>query len=190
MQYFDNTFKLRLSHADKYKAHQAVDTLVQERLNIKLPYSWRAVPYPGAEHYSIVQLRSSVQMKLPGEREVALSLSQGALLQFRCNICSMIRVYEGKTGKRIGRIGSTQEVIDKLKSTAEKSGFELLTATEEQEQIFKIIKPQNRPFTLGHRELLMLVRVNDVALTEKAIVEGLGSKRIFGFGYLSDIEVL
>jgi hypothetical protein len=192
MEYFENTLKLRLSHTEKYKAHQQIDTLIQERLAIKFPYSWRALPYPGAEHYSAVQIRSGVKLGLPGERTKSISINTGDILQFSCNFCSLVRPYvgEGDERRRVERHGSTEEVASKLINAGARAGIAILSTDLIGEQSFRIAKPKNPTFVLGHKEFSVISRVTDVALAEQAIVDGLGKKRIFGFGFVSGLEVI
>lgn len=192
MRYFENTLRLRIDPKEKYKAHQAVDTLMQEKLQIRLPYSWRSVPYPGAEHYSAVQIRTSVPTGLPGEIERTLMLGHGDILQFRCNICSVVRerVYEGDKERRRDRTGSTEAVMVKMKQHGERNGLDVLSSVFEDDALFDIKKPKKPTFVLGHKELSVIARVKDPAMAERAVIEGLGNKRIFGFGYLWQLEVL
>ncbi|WP_445766772.1 type I-E CRISPR-associated protein Cas6/Cse3/CasE [Rheinheimera sp.] len=190
MRYFENTLRLRIDPKEKYKAHQLIDTLMQERLQIKLPYSWRSVPYPGAEHYSAVQIRSSVATGLPGEKELSISFKSGDIVQFTCNLCSVIRVRVNEDKKQHERIGSSEQVVAKLKKHAARFGLEVLSCVEESDEPFNIKKPKNAVILLGQRELSVVARILDVSLAEKTLIEGIGNKRIFGFGYIWGLEVL
>lgn len=190
MRYYENTLRLRVDAKEKYRAHQLIDTLMQERLEIKFPYSWRAIPFPGAEHYSAVQIRSSVATGLPGEKELNLTFKDGDIVQFTCNMCSVIRVRVNGNEKQFDRTGSTEEVDAKLKKSAERFGFDVLSCVEENEAMFNIKKPNKPIFKLGQKELSVIARVVDVGLAEKTLIEGIGNKRIFGFGYIWGLEVL
>lgn len=192
MRYYENTLRLRVDAKEKYRAHQLIDTLMQERLQIRLPYSWRAIPFPGAEHYSAVQIRSSVATGLPGEKEHEITFNNGDIMQFSCNLCSVIREYsyEGEKERRTERTGNTEEVIAKLKRHAERFGIDVLSCVEESEAMFHIKKPNKPVFKLGHKEMSVIARVTDAGLVEKTIIEGIGNKRIFGFGYIWALEVL
>lgn len=192
MRYYENTLRLRVDAKEKYRAHQLIDTLMQERLQIKFPYSWRSMPFPGAENYSAVQIRSSVATGLPGEKELNFTVENGDIMQFSCNMSSIIRTYkyEGGKEKRLEHTGSTDEVIAKLKKHAARFGFDVLSCVEESDAMFHIKKPNKPVFKLGHKELSVIVRVTDAGMAEKTIIEGIGNKRIFGFGYIWSLEVL
>ena len=188
MKYFENSMKLRMLAKERYKAHQQIDTFIQERLGLKLPYSWSVLPFPGAEHYSLIQVRSAFAMKVPGEKVRELVMQEGQIIAFQCNFCSEIRYTVGEVKK--ARIGTTEEVEEKLKRTADKNGLQIISCTGMDSAIFDIKKPKNSRFVLGEETFSVVAMVTDVSLAEKVVVEGLGVKKMFGFGFLSHIEAL
>lgn len=188
MKYYRNALKLRMNHYERYQAHQQIDTLIQEKLAIKLPYSWDISRFPDAEQHSLVLLRSPVRLNLPCEKEDSLDLKVKDLVSFTCRFCSEIRKYVGD--KRVAGIGAENEVVDNFTKSAEKNGLSVLTSVVTDQSIYKIKKPRTPHFSLGEMALSVIAQVEDVSLFERAFVEGLGKKRMFGFGFIHNFEVL
>lgn len=191
MKIYTNILKLRLPADERYKAHQQIDTLIQERLSIKLPYSWRISPFPSADHYSLVQIKSGSPLGLAGEAFHEQSFVSGALVSFSCELNSEIRQPLKEGQKRpSGKHGSTEEVLALLTKIAPKNGFEVVAVEPIDEALFKIKKPNIPAFTLGHHQLAIVAKVIDPQLFEIAVTEGIGKKRMFGFGMIHNLAVL
>jgi hypothetical protein len=191
MKIYTNILKLRLPADERYKAHQQIDTLIQERLSIKLPYSWRINPFPGAEQYSLVQIKSGSPLGLPGEVAHEQSFTNGALVSFSCELNSEIRLPLKEGQKRpSGKHGSLDEVLALLNKIAPKNGFEVIAAEPIDEALFKIKKPKLPVFTLGHHQLSIVAKIIDHTLFEIAATEGIGKKRMFGFGLIHNLAVI
>lgn len=191
MKIYSNILKLRLPADDRYRAHQQIDTLIQERLGIKLPYSWRIGPFPSADQHSLVQIKSGSPLGLPGEVVHELSFSQGSLVSFECEFNSEIRLpLQDGQRRRAGKHGSADEVLAILKKSATKNGFEVLDAEPMGESRFKIKKPKIPAFTLGHHQFSVVAKISDPSLFERAITEGIGKKRMFGFGFVHNLVVI
>lgn len=188
MRYFENAMQLRLNANHRYKAHQQIDTFIQERLAIKMPYSWHISPFPGADHYSLVRVKSAFPMQIPGELAKECSINTGQLLTFQCNFCSEIRVQEGEKTK--AKTGSIEEVEARLIKVALKNGLDICSVTPIEQSVFEIKKPNNPKFNLGEVVFSVMARVVDVSLAEQVLVNGLGHKKMFGFGFISNLELL
>lgn len=188
MKTYLSTIRLRFEESERYKAHQQIDTLIQEKIGARSAYSWRIAPFPNTPQHSLVQIRSAAKLQLPGEVEETYNFSAGDTVSFRCAFNSEIReIING--GKRKERIGSLEEVLAKLNSVAEKNGIAILAAEQIADAIYEI-KKKGTQFILGHRYLSVIAQVNEPALFEIAISEGLGKKRMFGFGFIESAEVL
>ncbi len=191
MHYFESAIRLRFEHHERYRAHQQIDTLFQERLGSQLPYSWCLLPYPNERTHSLARIRSSVMTNLPGERCVELIIQAGDYIKFRCNYCSeILKVVTPGSSKQTGFIGTEEEVVPKLVAAGLRNGIEVLSTEVLSRDVFKIKKPKNPPFSLGQIEFIVVAKVVDPALTEIMITNGFGKKRMFGFGFVSSIEVL
>jgi hypothetical protein len=188
MKYYENAIQLRLKAAHRYKAHQQIDSFIQERLSIKMPYSWTITPYPGIEHYSFVRIRSLFPMQIPGETLKECHITAGQLLMFQCNFCSEIRYFDGEKTK--AKTGTIEEVELRLKKVALKNGFEIISLTFVEQSLYEIRKPNHPKFSLGEMVFSIMARVVDASLAEQALVNGLGTKRMFGFGFVSALELM
>lgn len=188
MRYFENVMQLRLNAAHRYKAHQQIDTFIQERLAIKMPYSWHIAAFPGAGHYSLVRIKSAFPMQIPGELPKECSITAGQLLTFQCNFCSEIRFQDGE--KTRAKTGTVEEVEAKLIKVGLKNGLDIFSSTAIEQSVFEIKKPNHPKFNLGEVVFSVMARVADVSLAEQVLVNGLGNKKMFGFGFVSDLELL
>lgn len=191
MNAYENMFKLRLPSDDRYRAHQQVDTLIQERLGIKLPYTWRISPFPSAAQHSLVQIVSGFSLGLPGESVTEYSFKNGSIVRFECEFNSeiMLPLKDGQR-RRSGKHGSFDEVLPVFAKTSEKNGLGLLAVEPIDEEKYQIKKPKTPKFTLGCQRISVVAKVNDPFLFEKAVAEGIGKKRMFGFGMIYNLGVI
>lgn len=189
MKAFLNTIKLRVPAHERYRAHQQIDTLVQERLSVRFPYSWKIQPFPGIDHYSLVQIVSASKLDLPGEKALNYDFSDGDLVSFECQFNSEFRERtQPNQVNRTARIGTEDEVLGLLKSAGLKNGFEVIAAEQIDEASYRIKKQGVKPFILGHRHLSIVAKIISKEAFEVAITEGIGKKRMFGFGLIDKLE--
>lgn len=73
MIFYDNAFRLRISHTSVYRIHQHLDFFMHERKGEKLPYSFKI--FPGTGNDSRLLVRTATALELPGgEKKRAYSL--------------------------------------------------------------------------------------------------------------------
>lgn len=90
MIFYDNAFRLRISHTSVYRIHQHLDFFMQERKGEKLPYSFKI--FPGTGNDSRLLVRTATALELPGEKKRELILSEGHEIKF---ITSMAIFHKG-----------------------------------------------------------------------------------------------
>ena len=178
MNFYDNMFKVRLPSTQVYQLHQQIDTLIQEGRQSKLAYSCHFEPIPNTEQ-TLVQVRSAVALKLPGEKEVICNLKEGQNIAWQMNLCSLL-----SRGDKYHDCIDEQEAIEKLITPRlARAGFELVRADLVQHQIMHgIKKKRGRAFFIPYWECAVEAVVRDVVEAEQAMVYGIGKKRIFGLG--------
>lgn len=183
MRFYENMIKVRVSAKERYKIHQLVDTLVQERLNVRFPYSFLITPFPNAEQHTLIRIRSSVSFGIAGEVAKEISFKNDDPIEFICKINDE-KCDDGKYRHR-----TDEEVEYYVKKNAAKHGFSVVSIDINERQQFQMNKPSTKKFTLGHAEVSVVATISDPALFETSYVEGLGKKRMFGFGYVEDLKV-
>ena len=98
MIFYDNAFRLRISHTSVYRIHQHLDFFMQERKGEKLPYSFKI--FPGTGNDSRLLVRTATALELPGEKKRELILSEGHEIKF---ITSMAIFHKGTKLEGHGR---------------------------------------------------------------------------------------
>ena len=98
MIFYDNAFRLRISHTSVYRIHQHLDFFMQERKGEKLPYSFKI--FPGTGNDSRLLVRTATALELPGEKKRELILSEGHEIKF---ITSMAIFHKGTKSEGHGR---------------------------------------------------------------------------------------
>ena len=81
MIFYDNAFRLRISHTSVYRIHQHRIFFMQERKGEKLPYSFKI--FPGTGNDSRLLVRTATALELPGKKESLFSLRAMKLSSLR-----------------------------------------------------------------------------------------------------------
>ncbi len=103
MIFYDNAFRLRISHTSVYRIHQHLDFFMQERKGEKLPYSFKI--FPGTGNDSRLLVRTATALELPGEKKRELILSEGHEIKF---ITSMAIFHKGT---KLGKVRISGEIL-------------------------------------------------------------------------------
>lgn len=184
MIYYENALRMRLPHDDIYRIHQLLDTHIQEHTGIKTPYSFKIVPEFASD--SAILLRTVQPMNLPGERKHEIFLKRENIVQFSTTLAVMQREM---TGDRRRQITPPPERLEEyIRNHLTNAGFSIISLIAgEPENI--IVKKRGRPILIPAVALHTTCTVNSVEEAEKALVYGIGRKRIFGFGFLMPFTV-
>jgi hypothetical protein len=188
MIYYENTLKLRETDPSlPYLVHQRLDYLVQETLRCKVPYSWRRIAHPHEPNTTVIYLRSATQLGLAGEQAVQLELNMADAVMFNLNFCFPIKHPIRAHQKRSMNLPMAI-LPDVLAGQCEGAGLSLQShsANSPTERYLK----KKQSFTLQCNPVSVVAEIKDVALAEQAVVYGIGRKRVFGYGQLSNPEVL
>ncbi|MFQ2915962.1 hypothetical protein ACK300_12535 [Aeromonas caviae] len=190
MNYFESTLRLRNTDpANPYLVHQRLDFLLQERLGNKLPYGWRRRAHPSVPTDSLIYLRTATPLNLPGEQRHELALKPGDVVMANVDLCVPVTVSSGDSNKKRHVPLTDENLPHVLARHCEKNGLHLQSHAASPQYREHYGKKGQR-FFLCCNPLSLIAEVQDVALTEQAIVYGIGLKRVFGYGLLSDLEVL
>jgi hypothetical protein len=190
MKTYLNVVRLRFHHGERYRAHQQIDTLMQEKMQLRSGYSWRIVPFPTSLEHSLVQIRTAIPLSMPGEVQEEILLKDGDIVTFQCAFNSEIREFVAAINRKVARFGTDEEVQRKFAYVASQSGLTLLGMEQIEESQFVIKKPKTKQFTLGHRHYSVTAKLIDATAFEIAFTEGLGKKRMFGFGFIENLGVI
>lgn len=190
MIYYENTLKLRETDPSlPYLVHQRLDYLVQETLRCKVPYSWRRIAHPHEPNTTVIYLRSATQLGLAGEQAVQLELNVEDAVMFNLNFCFPIKhPIPGTTKKRSMNLPMAI-LPDVLARQCEGAGLSLQSHSANSPYLERYLK-KKQSFTLQCNPVSVVAEIKDVALAEQAVVYGIGRKRVFGYGQLSNLEVL
>lgn len=188
---YENTLKLRETPPQNpYLAHQRVDFLIQETLRSKLPYSWRRMAHPLEPNSTVVFLRTPTPLNLPGEKTLETKLNVGDVLLCKTQFCYLTyRTNKPATPQNKPDNPSTDRLQTALQTQCEKYGLKLHTKTAGA-AYKEYFNKKRHTFFLKIHPVSMVVEVTDTELAEQAIAYGIGLKRVFGYGQLTDIEVL
>lgn len=184
MIFYENVLCMRISHHDIYRIHQRLDTHIQERARIKTLYSFKIVP--GFASDSAILLRTVQPMDLPGERKTEIFLKEGDNVQFSTTLAVMQREMSNDRRRQI--TPPPERLEEYIRNRLANAGFSVTSlVTDEPENI--IIKKRDRPILIPATFLSATCTINSVEEAEKALVYGVGRKRIFGFGFLMPFTV-
>lgn len=182
MRYYENALRLRIPCSEIYRIHQNLDFLLQEKCGIKLPYSFNI--QPGNANDTHILLRTSVSMGFPGEVRRDMALQSGDTLPFTTTLTMIQRISNGKSKREITPSPDLQEhyVIHRFS----RAGFELqdLLVTPPEYVYVKKAK-KGRAIVIPASVVRATGIVTSVEEAEKAIVYGVGRKRVFGFGLMN-----
>ncbi|HCU0295891.1 TPA: type I-E CRISPR-associated protein Cas6/Cse3/CasE [Citrobacter sedlakii] len=184
MIYYENALRMRLPHYDIYRIHQYLDTHIQVHAGIKNPYSFKIVP--GFASDSAILLRTVQPLNLPGERKHEVFLNKKDIVQFSTSLAVMQR--EMADGRRRQITPPPERLEEYIHNRLVNAGFSVISlVTGEPENV--IIKKRDRPILIPAADLHATCTINSVEEAEKALVYGVGRKRIFGFGFLMPFTV-
>jgi hypothetical protein len=187
MIYYENTLKLRETDPSlPYLVHQRLDYLVQETLRCKVPYSWRRIAHPHEPNKTVIYLRSATQLGLAGEQAVQLELNMADAVMFNLNFCFPIKHPIPDHQKRSMNLPMAilPDVLAAVRRGRTRSRATQPTAPT------GALPQEKQSFTLQCNPVSVVAEIKDVALAEQAVVYGIGRKRVFGYGQLSNPEVL
>lgn len=134
-------------------------------------------------------VRTAATLGLPGEQAVEMQLSAGQSWMFRLHLCHPMR--KTQNGYRSERKIGEGVLPSVLASCLEKNGLVLRSFSHIDTYDRQIIKAkESRGFWLQAHYLSVIADVACPAKAEEAFTYGLGKKRVFGFGMLTDLEML
>lgn len=182
MKFYENAFRVRIPYSDIYRIHQNLDFLIQEKCSIKLPYSFNI--QPGNADDAHILLRTSVAMGFPGEVCRNLTLKVGDAIPFVTTLTMIQRVIDGKRKREITTPPELQKgyVIERFS----RAGLELQELLVSPPEYFYVKKSKKvKAIVLPASIIRATGIVTSVEEAEKAIVYGVGRKRVFGFGLIN-----
>ncbi|TKV05703.1 type I-E CRISPR-associated protein Cas6/Cse3/CasE [Citrobacter sp. wls619] len=188
MIFWQNTFLIRVPHYEVYKIHQHLDYFIQEKCRVKIPYSFKAAPGTGSD--TCIQLRTAQPLALPGEQTREIYLQAGDTVRFTTAL-AVIRHFI-VDGKKRQITPSPAEREGYIYTRLAKAGFSVqsLTAGEPENVIVrKNVSVNASPILIPVSAIRVTCTVSQAGEAEKALVYGIGRKRIFGFGFLASFSV-
>lgn len=190
MNFYQSIVGVRKPFFDRYAVHQQVDYLCQEIARNRLPYSFYVQASHKGSFYSDVMVRSLCPLNMPGETRFDCSFSPGQRIVLSLELMVENRVVVD--GKQTVVPATEKSAQDLTTSLFSKNGFKVHNIHQEGEMsLFKIDKPgkSNKLFYLPAINYLVDVEVEEVGLAERAWINGIGRKRIFGFGMLRELAL-
>lgn len=186
MIYYENALRMRIPYQNIYQIHQHLDFFIQEECRIKTPYSFKIVP--GRENDVAVLLRSVQPLKQAGERKQEIFLKADDIARFTTMLAVIRHTMEGNKQTTL----PPEQVEGYVRRCLEHAGFSIqsLLVDESENVIVKSRKTKRDPSILIPASVIHVTAViTDVGEAEKALVYGIGKKRIFGFGFLEGFRV-
>ncbi|EBZ5771629.1 type I-E CRISPR-associated protein Cas6/Cse3/CasE [Salmonella enterica subsp. enterica serovar Redlands] len=184
MIFYENALRMRFPHDEIYRIHQHLDTYIQEHAGIKTPYSFKIVP--GFASDSAILLRTVQPLNLPGERKHEILLKKEDVVQFSTTLAVMQREMTGNRRRQI--TPPPERLKEYISNRLVQAGFSVTSlVVGEPENV--IIKKRGRPILIPSTVLCATCAIRSVEEAEKALVYGVGRKRIFGFGFLTPFTV-
>lgn len=182
MKYYENALRVRIPHYAIYPVHSNLDFFIQEKCGIKLPYSFSILP--GSADDSTVLLRTPVSLGLPGEKCHERFLETGESLSFTSTITMIFRTV-GPGRKK--EITVPPEDMDRyIRFRFARAGIELNTLQVAEPEYYHVKKyAKGKPVVIPASAIHATGVVTSVEEAEKALVYGVGRKRVFGFGLLN-----
>ncbi|WP_170974419.1 type I-E CRISPR-associated protein Cas6/Cse3/CasE [Citrobacter sp. wls619] len=155
---------------------------------MKIPYSFKAAPGTGSD--TCIQLRTAQPLALPGEQTREIYLQAGDTVRFTTAL-AVIRHFI-VDGKKRQITPSPAEREGYIYTRLAKAGFSVqsLTAGEPENVIVrKNVSVNASPILIPVSAIRVTCTVSQAGEAEKALVYGIGRKRIFGFGFLASFSV-
>ncbi|EDQ7228050.1 type I-E CRISPR-associated protein Cas6/Cse3/CasE [Salmonella enterica subsp. enterica] len=186
MIFYENALRIRIPHEEIYRIHQHLDFFIQEEARVKTPYSFKIMP--GFANDASVFVRTVQPLHLSGERKQEIFLKNTDTIRFSTMLAVIQR---SMTGNR-----QTTQPPDKRDGYVRKclfhAGFSIqsLRVDEPKKVIVKNRETKHGPSILIPASVIYAdCTIDSVAEAEKALVYGIGKKRIFGFGFLQPFRV-
>ncbi|EOF6573148.1 type I-E CRISPR-associated protein Cas6/Cse3/CasE [Salmonella enterica] len=183
MIFYNNVFRMRIPCYEIYKIHQYLDFFIQERSRIKIPYSFKVMP--GSGNDSCILLRTSQPLSLPGEQMKEIYFKQGD------NVCFMTTMavirHDVVDGKKRQITPSPAQREDDIHARLVRAGFSVQSLEVGEPEKIIVRKEASRhscPILVPVCAIRAACTVSAAVEAEKALVYGIGRKRIFGFGFL------
>lgn len=194
MKYYESQTVLNVPSEERYRLHCRVETLIQETYLGITPASGvkqdrRAVPVyshlivPHGQHESLLSVRSATPLKINTEKELEINLRPGQRMQLSFLCCTETnREANGRT-----RVWNRDEMVDfMVKPRLVRAGFDIENAIIKlgETERYSFLKRGHRYWFLDGIHVDVTATVEDPALAEQAMVEGISKKRNFGFGFV------
>lgn len=182
MKFYENAFRVRVPHYEIYRIHQNLDFLIQEKCGVKLPYSFNI--HPGNADDAQILLRTPVSMGFPGEVSRSITLKVSDTIPFVTTLTMIQRVNDGKSKREITPPPRQQKGY--VEQRFSRAGFELQDLLVAPPENFYVKKSEkDKAIVLPASIVRATGIVTSVEEAEKAIVYGIGRKRVFGFGLIN-----
>lgn len=188
MIFYHNVFRMKIPCYEIYKIHQHLDFFIQEKSRIKTPYSFKIMPGSGSD--SGILLRTSQPLSLPGEQMKEIYLQPGDTVRFMTTI-AVIR-HDVVNGKKRQITPSPEQREEDIHARLVKAGFNIQSLEVGEPEKVIIRKASSRSFCsilIPVCAIRATCTVSAVGEVEKALVYGIGRKRVFGFGFLKPFSV-
>ncbi|EKT1261146.1 type I-E CRISPR-associated protein Cas6/Cse3/CasE [Salmonella enterica] len=188
MIFYENALRLRIPYHDIYRIHQNLDFFIQEKCRVRMPYSFKIMPASAGSNDAAVFFRTMQSLALPGERKKDVLLKTGDIARFTTSLAVIQHRIEGN--KQITL--PPERIEEYARKRLEGAGFRVqtLVADETHNVIVKSRKTTRGPSILIPAAVIHTTcSVTSVEEAEKALVYGIGKKRIFGFGFLEAFRV-
>ena len=188
MIFYNNTFRIKIPNSDIYRIHQHLDFYIQEKAGLKIPYSFKIIP--GSANDSAILLRTALPLALPGEEIKEIHLKTGDTVSFATTL-AVIR-HEIVAGKKKQMTPPPERLEEYIHARLARAGFtvqSLVAGQPENIIVRKYSSERMTPVLVPVSAIRATCVISSVAEAEKALVYGIGRKRIFGFGFLKPFRV-
>ncbi|EEP2430430.1 type I-E CRISPR-associated protein Cas6/Cse3/CasE [Salmonella enterica] len=155
---------------------------------MKIPYSFKVTPGTGSD--ACIQLRTVQSLALPGEQTKEIYLQAGDTVRFTTTL-AVIRHFI-VDGKKRQITPSPVELEDYIHARLAKAGFSvqsLMAGKTENAIVRKNASVNASPILIPISAIRATCIVSQAGEAEKALVYGIGRKRVFGFGFLKPFSV-
>ncbi|ELW2865787.1 type I-E CRISPR-associated protein Cas6/Cse3/CasE [Salmonella enterica] len=188
MIFYENALRMRIPHHDIYRIHQNLDFFIQEKCRVRMPYSFKIMPVSAGSNEAAVFFRTIQPLALPGERKKDVLLKMGDITCFTTSLAVIQHRAEGNKQMTL----PSEQIEGYARRRLEGAGFHVQTLVidETNNVIVKSRKTKRDPSILIPAAVIHTAcSVTSVEEAEKALVYGIGKKRIFGFGFLEAFRV-
>ena len=203
MQYFQTISLLDAPEHDRMLVHSRLDIYLREqflglganRESTSIPsllpsYSFHLLPQ--STERSVIMIRSTAPLNLPGEKLVNIHLSAGHELDISVLLCS----HSKTTERNKENVFKPDYINDHIIKRLAKAGFEsvselprsMLIGPPKRYLMKRTNNAKGKTFSVYGYQLSGKVRVVDPHLAEAHFVNGIGTKRAYGFGLVLNKE--